>query len=146
VRLAPLSDAPCGLRCTVADTGIGIDTEHRARVFEAFSQVDGSMTRRHGGTGLGLALASRLVALMGGEIGVESEPGRGSSFWFTARLGQSPAPEAAREAADSARPARAPAASEPERAAPPPMPDPAAARARDRAVHPLRRGRILVAD
>ncbi|MBS3647706.1 response regulator [Pseudaminobacter sp. 19-2017] len=74
------------LKLRVEDTGIGIPAEKLRTVFEQFAQVDGSSTRRHEGTGLGLAIASRLIDLMGGQIGVESEVGRGSVFWFTVSL------------------------------------------------------------
>ncbi len=74
------------LSFAVADTGIGIPADHCARVFESFHQVDGSLTRARGGSGLGLAITRQLVELMGGSISVESEFGRGSRFFFTARF------------------------------------------------------------
>lgn len=84
------------LRFEVRDTGIGIDAAVRERLFQPFEQGDASTTRRYSGTGLGLDLVRRLAGMMGGAVGVDSEPGRGSLFWFTARLGKaSPGSEVA---------------------------------------------------
>ena len=80
------TDGDALIRFEVEDTGPGISRDQLARLFEAFEQGDRSTARKHGGTGLGLTITSRLAALMGGEAGAESEPGRGSCFWFTARL------------------------------------------------------------
>jgi PAS domain S-box-containing protein len=95
---ADLGDSVVG-RFEVEDTGIGIAAEHLPRLFTEFEQVDASITRQYGGTGLGLALTKQLAQLMGGEVGVESTQGVGSTFWFTVRLRRGTSPSAVTETA-----------------------------------------------
>ena len=85
-----------GLRVEVSDSGIGIPPDRLDRLFRGFSQVDASTTRRFGGTGLGLAISKQLVHLMGGRIGVRTDEGVGSTFWFTVSMNEAPAPEVTR--------------------------------------------------
>ena len=90
LRATVVAASPTDLlaRFEVSDTGVGIAPDQSDQLFAAFTQADSSTTRRHGGTGLGLTITRRLVELMGGETGVTSVPGTGSTFWFTVRLGQ----------------------------------------------------------
>ena len=101
IRVTLVSETPgeVRLRFTVHDTGIGIPADKRGRLFAKFSQVDSSTTRTYGGTGLGLAISKQLAELMGGEIGVQSEAGNGSEFWFTVRLVKAAAREPGSEPA-----------------------------------------------
>ncbi len=89
VRVAEASASDLLVRFEVSDTGIGIAPENAASLFMAFEQIDSGTARRYGGCGLGLAITQRLASLMHGEVGVESTPGQGSTFWLTARLGKS---------------------------------------------------------
>ena len=88
VTVKALLDTELLIRFCVVDTGIGISPNHHDKLFNVFSKVDDSMTRSYGGTGVGLAIAMKLVRLLGGEIGVESEEGKGSTFWFELLLGK----------------------------------------------------------
>jgi two-component system sensor histidine kinase/response regulator len=98
-RVAQSASNAVMLHVEVQDHGIGISPEQRARLFRPFSQADDSTSRRYGGTGLGLVIAKRLAGLMGGNVGVRSTPGEGSTFWMTARLATVPASAADTEPA-----------------------------------------------
>jgi len=89
VKVTESSENGARLLFEVQDTGIGLSPDALARLFQPFVQADGSITRKYGGTGLGLAICKQLIELMGGRVGVDSEPGKGSRFWFTARFQRS---------------------------------------------------------
>jgi signal transduction histidine kinase len=93
VGVVDSSDHGVHLLFEVLDTGIGLTPDAQARLFQPFVQADGSITRKYGGTGLGLAICKQLIEMMGGRVGVDSQPGQGSRFWFTARFQRARAPE-----------------------------------------------------
>ncbi len=124
-RIVALADDAFDLHLSVADTGVGIPQEKQDRVFQAFAQADSSTTRQFGGTGLGLAICAKLVELMGGRIWLSSEPGQGSTFYFTVRLRATPSASAAMPLAEAPAPA------------PAPTPTPAPASGAPRALHIL---------
>jgi len=103
IRQESRRDRRSALHFVVRDTGIGIPLDKQATVFEPFNQVDGSTTRRFGGTGLGLAISSTLVQLMGGRIWVESDPGVGSAFHFTAAFPVADVPSHAQDQSTGSR-------------------------------------------
>lgn len=99
VKVIDCAEKECKVQISVADSGIGLEKGQKAKLFQAFEQLDGSISRKFGGTGLGLVISKRIVEMMGGEIWVESEPGKGSVFSFTAKFKRGAAPAQTEESA-----------------------------------------------